>query len=215
LYPSAQARQGQISDTINVWDIGANATPGGSPEDPALLFTIFRPGVGVAGTNGRWHSTVSHGMAKSSSWDGSRVGGAEPECEATHPDIDKSMFFYDGTSGTKLGTWVLPRPQSVAENCTIHNYNMVPLRSGRYVAVSGNYQAGTWATDFTDPSTRSRSAGPTRRRRHPVANRSTNSGAPGRRTGTTTSSTNRRSPRESTFSGSVAPRRAARSACHT
>jgi hypothetical protein len=28
----------------------------------------------------------------------------------------------------------------------------VPLRSGRYVAVSGNYQAGTWVTDFTDPA---------------------------------------------------------------
>jgi hypothetical protein len=138
LYPSAQARQGQISDTINVWDIGANATPGGSPEDPALLFTIFRPGVGVAGT--QW-SLALHRLT----WDGEVIvvgwepgGGAEPECEATHPDIDKSMLFYDGTSGTKLGTWVLPRPQSVAENCTIHNYNMVPLRSGRYVAVSGN-----------------------------------------------------------------------------
>ena len=38
------------------------------------------------------------------------------------------------------------------ENCTIHNYNIVPPRSGRYVVVSGNYQAGTWVTDFTDPA---------------------------------------------------------------
>jgi hypothetical protein len=92
-------------------------------------------------------------------WDGEVMvagwepgGGAEPECEATDPAIDKSMFFYDAATGAKLGTWVLPRPQSAAENCTIHNYNIVPLRSGRYVAVSGNYQAGTWATDFTDPA---------------------------------------------------------------
>jgi hypothetical protein len=140
------------ADTINVWDIGANDTPGGSPQDPELLFTISEPGVGVAGTNGRWHSGGF-------TWDGEVLvagwepgGGAEPECEATDPDIDKSMFFYDATTGAKLGTWVLPRPQSAAENCTIHNYNMVPLRSGRYVAVSGNYQAGTWATDFTDPA---------------------------------------------------------------
>jgi hypothetical protein len=55
-------------------------------------------------------------------------------------------------TGAKLGQWVLPRPQSSTENCTIHNYNIVPLRSGRYVAVSGNYQAGTWVTDFTDPA---------------------------------------------------------------
>jgi hypothetical protein len=62
------------------------------------------------------------------------------------------MFFYDAATGAKLGQWTLPRPQSSAENCTIHNHNIVPLRSGRYVAVSGNYQAGTWVTDFTDPA---------------------------------------------------------------
>ena len=62
------------------------------------------------------------------------------------------MFFYDAATGAKLGQWTLPRPQSAAENCTIHNYNIVPLRSGRHVAVSGNYQAGTWVTDFTDPA---------------------------------------------------------------
>lgn len=37
------------ADTINVWDIT-------NKRDPALLFTIFEPGVGEAGTNGRWHS---------------------------------------------------------------------------------------------------------------------------------------------------------------
>lgn len=79
-------------------------------------------------------------------------GGAEPECEATDPDVDKSMFFYDADTGAKLGQWVLPRPQSAAENCTIHNYNVVPLRSGRYVAVGGHYQAGTWVTEFSDPA---------------------------------------------------------------
>jgi hypothetical protein len=28
---------------------------------------------------------------------------------------------------------------------------VVPLRSGRHVLVSGDYQAGTWVTDFTNP----------------------------------------------------------------
>ena len=133
------------ADTINVWDIS-------NPEDPALLFTITEPGVGQAGTNGRWHSGAF-------TWDAEVIvagwepgGGAEPECEATDPPVDKSMFFYDADTGAKLGQWTLPRPQSAAENCTVHNYNIVPLRSGRYVAVSGNYQAGTWVTDFTDPA---------------------------------------------------------------
>ncbi len=133
------------ADTINVWDIS-------DPRDPALLFTVIEPGVGDSSTNGRWHSAAF-------TWDGEvLVGGWEPggggaaECEASDPDVDKSMFFYDATTGAKLGQWVLPRAQGPDENCTVHNYNVVPLVSGRYVAVSGNYQAGTWATDFTDPA---------------------------------------------------------------
>jgi hypothetical protein len=53
-------------------------------------------------------------------------------------------------SGATGHAWTLPRPQSAKENCTIHDYNAVPVRSGRYVAVSGNYQAGTSVTDLTD-----------------------------------------------------------------
>ena len=66
--------------------------------------------------------------------------------------LGHSPDFYDAATGAKLARWTLPRPQSAAENCTIHNYNIVPLRSGRYVAVSGNQQAGTWVTEFTDPA---------------------------------------------------------------
>lgn len=133
------------ADTINVWDIT-------DPRDPALEFTVFEPGVGVAGTNGRWHSAAF-------TWDGEVIaagwepgGGGAGECEATDPDIDKTLFFYSATTGEKLGQWVLPRAQGADENCTIHNYNIVPLRNGRDVAVMGNYQAGTWVVDFTDPA---------------------------------------------------------------
>ena len=37
------------------------------------------------------------------------------------------------------------------ENCTTHNYNVVPLLN-RYVMVSGNYQSGISVIDFTDPA---------------------------------------------------------------
>jgi hypothetical protein len=134
----------------NVFDIGDNAIPGGSLEDPNFLFTIEEPG--VDGVQGNWHSAAF-------SWDGDVVilgwepgGGTQPECEATDPPVKKSAFFYDAETGAKLGQWTLPRPQSSAENCTIHNYNVVPLRSGRDVLVVGNYQAGTWVVDFTDPA---------------------------------------------------------------
>ena len=136
------------ADTTNVFSVGAPR--GGSIEDPQFLYTIQEPG--VDGHRGRWHSA-------STTWDGRVIvlgwepgGGAAPECEATDPPVTKSMFFYDAGTGAKLGQWTLPRPQSAEENCTIHNYNIVPLRSGRYIAVSGNYQAGTWVTEFTDPA---------------------------------------------------------------
>jgi hypothetical protein len=67
--------------------------------------------------------------------------------------VKKSAFFYNADTGAKLGQWTLPRPQSSTENCTIHNYNTVPLPGGRDVLVVGNYQAGTWVVDFTDPTT--------------------------------------------------------------
>lgn len=140
------------ADATNVFSVGGPL--GGSLADPAFLHVVSEPGVGQAGTNGRWHSA-------SFTWDGKVLvlgwepgGGGEPECETTDPAVDKSLFFYDARTGAKLGQWVLPRGQDGAgENCTVHNYNIVPLRSGRYVAVGGHYQAGTWVTDFTDPAT--------------------------------------------------------------
>jgi hypothetical protein len=155
----------------NVFDIGRNGTPGGSPEDPEPLFTIEEEGVCFEPDdpanpnpqrpcNGNWHSAAF-------TWDGEVIilgwepgGGSEPECEASDPAVKKSAFFYDADTGEKLGQWTLPRPQiglteatpeAGAENCTIHNYNTVPTRNGSYILVSGNYQAGTWVTDFTDP----------------------------------------------------------------
>jgi hypothetical protein len=136
------------ADTTNVFSIGPPR--GGSIEDPLFLYTIQEPG--VDGHLGRWHSA-------SLTWDGKVIvlgwepgGGAAPECEASDPPVTKSMFFYDAATGAKLGQWTLPRPQSSAENCTIHNYNIVPTRDGSYIALSGNYQAGTWVTEFTDPA---------------------------------------------------------------
>jgi hypothetical protein len=137
----------------NVFSIGGPR--GGSLEDPQFLYTIEEPGVCNTGgplCNGNWHSAAF-------TWDGEVVilgwepgGGSQPECEAQDPPVKKSAFFYDADTGAKLGQWTLPNPQSSAENCTIHNYNTVPLRDGRYVLVGGHYQAGTWVVDFSNPA---------------------------------------------------------------
>ena len=114
------------------------------PAEPQRLRAFTTPG--VTG----WHSAAL-------SWDGDVTvmgwepgGGVGPECEAGDPALFKSIFFFDTATGALLGTWVLPRAQSAVENCTIHNYNVVPTRT-RDVLVAGNYQAGTWVVDFTDP----------------------------------------------------------------
>jgi hypothetical protein len=150
----------------NVYDIGQNEIPGGSLTSPQFLYTISEPGVGD-GTlgSGNWHSAAW-------TWDGEVIilgwepgGGSQPRCTATgtvlpggivQTDTHKSYFFYDADDGSKLGQFVLPRPQTVEENCTIHNYNVVPLKNKagkpRYVLVAGNYQAGISVVDFTDPA---------------------------------------------------------------
>ena len=121
-----------------VWDIT-------DPDDPVFLRDFTTPAVTS------WHSAAF-------SWDGSVTvmgwepgGGEEPECEASDPAVDKSIFFFDTATGELLGMWTLPRAQSVVENCTIHNYSVVPTAK-RDVLTTGNYQAGTWVVDFTDPA---------------------------------------------------------------
>jgi hypothetical protein len=135
-------------DFANVFDIS-------DPENPEFLYGIEEAGVcNEAGNplcNGNWHSAGF-------TWDGEVIimgwepgGGLQAECEAGDPDVKKSWFFYDAETGAKLGQFVLPNSQGPDENCTIHNYNVVPV-DGKYVLVGGNYQAGTWVVDFTDPA---------------------------------------------------------------
>ncbi len=129
-------------DGFTLWTL----TGAGSLTDPAQLLSIEVPGVGI-------------GHTAAFSYDGSVLifghepgGGVVANCQAGNPDSDKSMFFFDTTTGDLLGTWVLPRNQTAQENCTIHNLNVVPLPSGKDVVVVGNYQAGTWVVDITDPA---------------------------------------------------------------
>ncbi len=139
----------------NVFSVGGPR--GGSLTDPKPLYTVededsLGNKVGK-GNTGRWHSAAFtfDGRVLALGWEPG--GGAQPQCETQDAAIFKSMFFYYAATGAKLGQWTLPRGQDGAgENCTIHNYNVVPLPSGRYVAVGGHYQAGTCAVDFTDPA---------------------------------------------------------------
>jgi hypothetical protein len=132
---------------VSVFDIS-------DPENPVFLYATTAPTV----TN--FHSAVW-------SWDGSILatgwepgGGTQPRCQETGTEIApgefqtdemKTIFFHDGATGELIGRHVLPRPQSQYENCTIHNFNIVPHPT-RNLLVHGSYQSGTALVDFTDPA---------------------------------------------------------------
>ena len=44
-----------------------------------------------------------------------------------------------------------PRPQTARENCTWHNFNVIPTKAG-YYASSGSYQSGISIFEFTNPA---------------------------------------------------------------
>jgi PA domain/LVIVD repeat len=117
---------------------------GGSLEDPMLMHHFDIPGV-----------TIGHSAAWT--WDGEVLvfghepgGGGQAQCQETSSLVNRTLFFYDH-EGNQLGTFVHPRPQGPTENCTWHNYNVVPTKKG-YVLVSGNYQSGISVLDFTNPA---------------------------------------------------------------
>ena len=97
-----------------------------------------------------WHSAALSldGSVTALGWE--PRGGVRPRCKAGDPDVERSIFFFDTASGERLGTWVLPRPQSAEENCAIHNFSVIPTRHRDLLTV-GAYQAGTYVVDFSDP----------------------------------------------------------------
>jgi hypothetical protein len=122
-------------------------------DDPEFLYAAEAP------TVTGWHSAAF-------TWDGEVIvggwepgGGTQPRCQVTgtvfpsgevQTDEMKTLFFFDADNGEIIGRHVLPRPQSQYENCTMHNYNIVPSKQ-RYLLVHGSYQSGTALVDFTDP----------------------------------------------------------------
>jgi PA domain/LVIVD repeat len=117
---------------------------GASLTNPVLMHHFDIPGV-----------TIGH--SASWSWDGDVLifghepgGGTQARCQATSAEVDRTIYFYDH-EGNQLGTFLHPRPQTATENCTWHNYNVVPTDMGR-ILVAGNYQSGISVLDFTDPA---------------------------------------------------------------
>jgi hypothetical protein len=76
-------------------------------------------------------------------------GGGQAQCQASSSILNKTLFFLDPLTGDTKGTMIHPRAQSSTENCTWHNFNVVPTKGG-YYATSGSYQSGISILDFSD-----------------------------------------------------------------
>jgi hypothetical protein len=145
-----------------VWSLGGK--DGGSVDNPRFLYSHVVPEIAAGPPN--VNNPTGHSAAFS--WDGEVLifghepgGGVAPRCMATGAPIPgstltqtddmKSFFFYDTNSGEPLGKWALTRPQTAQENCTLHNYNIVPTKHDD-VLVHGSYQSGIGVLDFSDPA---------------------------------------------------------------
>jgi len=129
-------------DGFTVWTLkGA-----GSLTDPAAALSVTVPDVSIG------HSAQFSNDGRVVVFGHEPSGGVGARCQTSNPASDKSYFFYDTSTGALLGTWELPRPQSNIENCTLHNLNIVPMKSDRDILVHGSYQSGTSVVDFTDPA---------------------------------------------------------------
>jgi hypothetical protein len=120
---------------------------GGSIEDPVVLWSSDVPGVEIG------HSAAFTWDAKYIVFGHEPGGGVQARCQATSSEVDRTIFFFDAATGEVAGSFLHPRPQTATENCTWHNYNVVPTKEKKkpsYVLVSGNYQSGISVVDFSD-----------------------------------------------------------------
>ncbi len=121
--------------------------------DPDAVGGIANPALQISRSLG-----VGTGHSGSFSYDGKVLifghepgGGTQAQCQAGSSTLNKSLFFIDPATGNTLGTFVHVRPQGNQENCTWHNFNVVPTHKGNIV-VTGNYQSGISVVDFTNPA---------------------------------------------------------------
>lgn len=148
-----------------VWSLGGK--DGGSLDNPRFLYNRVIPEIAKVASIPDSHNPTGHSAAFS--WDGETIvfghepgGGVAPRCQPTGAPLNadgsyrqtddmKSFFFYDTDSGALRGKWTLTRAQTAQENCTLHNYNIVPTSKGD-ILVHGSYQSGIGVLDFSNPA---------------------------------------------------------------
>jgi len=150
-----------------------------------------------------WHSATFNNAGTSVIFTDEWGGGGQARCRATDaPEWGANAIFEIRDGEMHFASYYkMPAAQTETENCVAHNGSLVPV-PGRDIKVQAWYQGGISVFDFTTRRTPSRSRSSTAAR---SAIRSCTPADTGRHTGTTVTSTGRRSRAGSTCSGSHRP----------
>jgi hypothetical protein len=126
------------------FDMALDAAAPGGVENPTLLWSKSMG--------------ITTGHSGSFTYDGKYLifghepgGGSAARCQESSTVAERTLFFLDPLTGDTKGTMLHPRPQNSRENCTWHNFNVVPTKAGYYATV-GSYQSGISVFDFTNPA---------------------------------------------------------------
>lgn len=125
-----------------LWDIS-------DPAHPVVASHIVNPAINIH------HSTTFDWEAQTLVI-GDELGGAaaSPGClTGGHAPIG-ALWFYDVSdpgAPRPVSTFQIPQTE-LSLFCTAHNFNTLPLRSGRDVLTTSWYNGGTTVLDFTDPA---------------------------------------------------------------
>jgi RTX calcium-binding nonapeptide repeat (4 copies)/LVIVD repeat len=123
-----------------------DAADGGSMQNPVLLYQRDIPNTMTVG-----HTTGFSWDGKIMAWTAEPGGGVGAECQITDPIENRQMFFFASETGSLKGTWTIP-VQTADESCaSVHIMQAIPTMNGRDVWTTGNYMAGTYVIDGTDP----------------------------------------------------------------
>ncbi|WP_028068011.1 LVIVD repeat-containing protein [Solirubrobacter soli] len=127
------------------FDLSLPADAEGGVETPTLLWSKQMTG-------------VTTGHSGSFTYDGKYLvyghepgGGSAARCQATSTIVERTLYFMDPLTGDVKGEMLHPRPQNSRENCTWHNFNVIPTKAGYYATV-GSYQSGISIFDFSNPA---------------------------------------------------------------
>jgi hypothetical protein len=134
-----------------LWDVSDPANP--KTNDPLGHTHVRNESVEI------WHSSAFTWDSRVVLFGDEHGGGSAHGCDGPQETVGNIWFYKAVEPGSPeaplLGRYALPRAQRTEENCTLHNFNVIPTEeeedgTTHYIGVSSAYEGGTTVFDFTD-----------------------------------------------------------------